>query len=150
MNPTAEDPIKLWQHLHGASSHFPIVGMMLAMAFDFGATLFRRPTWRVVGFWTLFAAAVIAVPAVISGLWGQQGWFGVTPALTLNPQSSVLFHRNVALFGAGAAILLSLWRIVRRDALKGGEWAAYLVILLLATGAIGYTGYLGSYIARGY
>jgi uncharacterized membrane protein len=141
-----EDPIKLWQHLHGATSHFPIAGMILAFLFDFGSVIFRRPSWRCVGFWTLIAAAVVSVPTVLSGLSAQYGWFGIEKWQA----DHLVLHRNLALFGAGAAIVLALWRTVRKDDLKGGEWIAYLALLAVATGLIGFTGYYGAYVARGY
>jgi uncharacterized membrane protein len=141
-----EDPIKLWQHIHGASSHFPVAGIILSFLFDLGATLFRRPNWRHVGFWTLIATAIVSVPAVVSGLSAQLGWFGVDKWQA----DHLLIHRNVALGGAGLALLLALWRVARRDDLKGGEWIAYLVLAAVATGLLGYTGFLGAYVARGY
>ena len=141
-----EDPIKLWQHLHGATSHFPIAGMILSFLFDFGATLFRRPTWRHVGFWTLIAAVVAAVPTVLTGLSAQYGWFGIEKW----PADHLLIHRNLALFGSGVGLVLAIWRTVRKDALKGAEWFVYLALLAVATGLIGFTGYYGAYVARGY
>jgi uncharacterized membrane protein len=140
------DDIKLWQHIHGACTHFPIAGMVLAFLFDYGSMVFRRPNWRTVSFWTLIAAAVVAVPAILSGLTGQLGWFGVTPW----PADHLLAHRNAALIGGGAAIVLALWRVLRRDALKGGEWIAYLCLMTLATGVFAYTGFLGGYVVHGY
>ncbi|MDX1935021.1 MAG: DUF2231 domain-containing protein [Capsulimonadales bacterium] len=141
-----EDPIAFWQHIHGATAHFPIVGLILAFCFDMGATIFRRPHWRTIGFWTLLVAAVVSVPAVLSGLTGQNGWFGVSRWMS----DSMERHRNVAIVVSVLAVLLSLWRIVRKDELKGTEWLAYLVLLTVATGIISYTGWLGGYVARGY
>ena len=144
-----DDPIALWKHIHGASAHFPIAMMMVSFAFDYGAILFRRPNWRTVGFWTLIVAAVLSVPTILSGLWGQLGWFGVDKW----EATSVLVHRNVSLFGGGVVLLLAIWRSLRRDSredLKGGEWITYLVALIFATAAIGYTGYLGAYVKEGY
>jgi len=142
-----DDPIKLWQHIHGACSHFPIVGMTLSFLFDIGAILFRRPNWRPVGFWTLIAAAVISVPTVLSGLSAEYGWFGISPKWEAE---HLILHRNLALAGSGAAIVLALWRAARKDMLKGAEWIAYLVVLTVATGLIGFTGFYGAYVARGY
>jgi uncharacterized membrane protein len=141
-----EDPIKLWQHIHGASSHFPIAGMILSFLFDYGAIVFRRPNWRHVGFWTLVATAVISIPTVLSGLSAEYGWFRIEKWTA----DHLLIHRNIALAGAGVAIVLALWRAARRDQMKGGEWIAYLVLMTVATGLLGYTGYLGAYVARGY
>lgn len=145
MEPT-EDAIKLWQHIHGASSHFPIALIIASFLFDFGSVLFKRPTWRIVGFWTLFTAAVVAVPTMLSGFTGLNGWFHVEKW----DAASQLTHRNVAI---GASILLLVlvgWRIARKDGMAKGELAAYLLLAAILTGAIGYVGYLGAYVARGY
>jgi uncharacterized membrane protein len=141
-----DDPIKLWQHIHGAAAHFPIVGMILSFLFDMGAIVFKRPNWRHVGFWTLIAAAVVSLPTVLSGLSAEYGWFGVEKWQA----DHLILHRNLALAGSGAAIVLALWRSARKDALKGAEWIAYLVLLTIATGLIGFTGFYGAYVARGY
>ncbi len=143
--PSSVDSIQLWQHLHGACAHFPIVGILLAFCFDYGSTLFRRPQWRIVGFWTLTAGALVSIPTVLSGLTGQNGWFGVDKW----DSAKMPLHRNLALFSAGTALILLIWRTVRKDKLQGAEWFAYLVILLIATAAISYTGYLGAYVQIG-
>jgi uncharacterized membrane protein len=119
---------------------------MLACAFDYGSAIFRRPEWKTVGFWTLTAAAVVSVATVLSGLTGQNGWFGVEKWTA----GAMENHRNIAIFASVLAILLALWRIVRRDNLKGTEWLIYLLCNLIATVAVGYTGFLGAYVARGY
>ncbi len=164
-----EDPIKLWQHIHGATAHFPIALIIVSFLFDIGALIFKQPArpgvsedrdttvknpaWRSVAFWTLIIAALGCIPLVISGLAGQIGWFGISGLTEANPESSVLNkfgHRNVALAGSGLAIALAIWRSARRDKFKGAEFAVYLVLLTLATVAIGWAGYLGAYVAKGY
>lgn len=147
MSSTEPDPIKLWQHVHGASSHFPIALIIVAILFEMGAILFKKPTWRVVGFWAVIVAAVLAVPTVLSGLTGQLGWFGVTKW----DAEHLILHRNVSLWGGGAIVLLALWRVLReKTGMNPGEFVAYLLALAAATGAIGYTGYLGAYVQSGY
>jgi uncharacterized membrane protein len=135
-----EDPIKLWQHIHGATAHFPIAMMIVALIFDLGAIIFKRETWRAVGFWCLMVAAIVSIPLVISGLAGANGWFGIEK----------WDDRNLALAGSGLAIVLALWRAGRRDRLKGPEWGIFIALLIASVGIIGYTGYLGAYVARGY
>jgi uncharacterized membrane protein len=141
-----EDPIKLWQHIHGATAHFPIAMMVVGFLFDLGAIVFKRENWRTVGFWCLMIAAIVAVPLVVSGMAGGMGWFGIEKWMA----EGTMKHRNVALIGSGLTILLALWRAVRRDALKGAEWGIFLLLLAAAVGGIGYAGFLGAYVARGY
>ena len=141
-----DDPIQLWQHLHGASAHFPIALLFVGAAFDYGSALFKQSTWRHVGFWCLMVAAIISVATVLSGLSGANGWFGIEKWTADGTEK----HRNIALIGSGIAIVLALWRAIRRDKFQGIEWAVFLLALLGGVAAIGYTGFLGSYVARGY
>jgi len=148
-----EDPIKLWQHIHGATAHFPIALIVVSFLFDTGAILFKKTQLRNAAFWTLIIAALGCIPLVLSGLAGQVGWFGLTPLLEQNEGSSVLKtfgHRNIALVGSALAIILAVWRVARKDSFKYGEFMLYFLVLVLTTMAIGYAGYLGAYVAKGY
>jgi uncharacterized membrane protein len=134
--------------------------MFASLAFEFGAVIFRKPSWRVVGFWTLIVAAVLCVPTILSGLTGLWGWFHVDPYMS-KPSDTLLKHRNVALIAGIIVVLMAIWRtasIERKHAkaLNGetvaiprAEFAVYLVVLILATAGIGWAGYLGAYVAQG-
>ena len=153
-----EDPIKLWQHLHGASVHFALALSLVSVAFDVGSKLFGKKEWRTVGFWSLVVAVCLALPAILSGLWGQLGWFKADPWVT-EPAEHLFRHRNFALGGSITLLLLLLWRSATsdfgvaqssRDRKAGQTYVVYLVVAVLAAAAMGYTGYLGGYVARGY
>lgn len=152
MNSSDPDPMKFWQHVHGASSHFPIALVIVAVFFELGAIVLKKTSWRLVGFWSVVLAAVASVPTVLSGLTGQLGWLGNgESATTLAGSEYVILHRNVSLWGGGAILLLALWRVLReKSGMKQGELSLYLVALVAAMGAIGYTGYLGAYVGKGY
>ncbi len=149
-----EDPIKLWQHLHGASVHFALALTLVSFAFDLGSKIFGKKEWRTVGFWALVVAVTLSLPAIFSGFWGQLGWFRVEKW----EADHLLPHRNFALGGTIGIALLLIWRSVTRDFGLGlaqdrsGNrlYLAYLVLMLAVTVTIGYTGYLGSYVARTY
>ena len=153
-----EDPIKLWQHLHGASVHFALALTLVSFVFDLGSKIFGKKEWRMVGFWALVVAVTLALPAIFSGFWGQLGWFRIEKW----EAESLLPHRNFALGGSIGIALLLIWRSATRDFgvaraarvelnRKGDRlYLGYLVLMLAATIAIGYTGYLGSYVARTY
>jgi uncharacterized membrane protein len=147
-----QDPIEFWKHVHGASVHFPIALFIVGLMFDYGSVLFRRPNWRTVGFWCLIAGAIVAVPACVSGLAGLYGWLGVaTSPDTFEGYkgSNVLLmfgHRNLGLTGTGIAILLAIWRAIRKDELKKTEWGVFLALWLAATLSIGLAGYMGAYV----
>jgi uncharacterized membrane protein len=136
-----------WQHLHGASVHFPIAMLLTSVAFDLGATLFKKESWRTVGFWMLLVGTALSVPAILSGLTGANGWLGYEPAWT---ESKLLpRHRNLALIGGSLSLALLLWRVFTKDRLRGGAWWAYLFVALAMVGAIGYAGYLGGEVKFG-
>jgi uncharacterized membrane protein len=143
-----QDPIPLWQHLHGATSHFPVACLFIALAFDYGSQIFKQPQWRTVSFWCMIVASLVAIPLVFSGFAGQQGWkfMGVAEPVEFGP---VLVHRNIALTGSIITVLLTLWRVARKDQFTKNQWMGYLVMATVATLAIGLTGYLGGYVARG-
>ena len=150
-----EDPIKLWQHLHGATIHFALALALVSAAFDLGSKLFGKKEWRTVGFWSLVVAVVLSVPAVLSGLWGQLGWFKADKW----EAEHLLSHRNIALLGSGLLLALLVWRVLSADFgssrsmqdRKGqGHYLIYLFLVVLAAATMGYTGFLGGYVARGY
>ncbi len=141
-----EDPLKLWQHIHGASVHFTIALAFVSIVFDLGATLFRRADWKTVGFWALIVATVLSVPALLTGLTGQLGWFHAEPWTS----EKMPLHRLLAFIGSGILLLLVILRIGLKERLKGPAWVVYLALSLAAAALIGWTGYLGAYVARGY
>lgn len=150
-----EDPIKLWQHFHGATVHFSLALSLVSVAFDLGSKLFGKREWRTVGFWTLLIAALLSLPAVLSGLWGQLGWFHAEKW----EADHLLVHRNVGLIGTGVLIALLAWRCLTADFGVGrshldrrasAPFLIYLVLAAAAAGSIGYTAFLGGYVARGY
>lgn len=151
-----EDPLKLWQHLHGASVHFALALTLVSFAFDLMSKLFGKKEWRTVGFWALIVAVSLALPAVFSGFWGQLGWFRAEKW----EADHLLPHRNFALGGTIGITLLLLWRAVTQDfgitratldhRSNRLSYVIYLALMLVAAVAIGYTGYLGSYVARTY
>jgi uncharacterized membrane protein len=144
-----EDPLQFWQHIHGGSSHFPVALIIIAFLFDVGATIFKQDKWRLIGFWCIILGALAAIPAVLSGLSGGNGWFGVEWA---NRQYSehLNSHRTLALVAAGIALVLALWRGIRGDKMQGAEWIVYLICLGGSAGAVTIAGYQGGYVGHGY
>ncbi len=63
-------PARLWQHLHGATTHSPIALVFVAAAFDTGALLFTKKNWRTAGYWTRIAAVIKLPPTMASEPYG--------------------------------------------------------------------------------
>jgi uncharacterized membrane protein len=139
----AADPIISWQHIHGASTHFPIALLAVSLFFDLGALAFRQTGWRTAAFYTLILGTIAAIPACLSGLTGGNGWFG-NDAWTSGPINN---HRLISLIASGVALLLTLWRCLRRDKLERGELVVYLIIMAFVVAGVGYAGWLGAYVA---
>jgi mono/diheme cytochrome c family protein len=130
-----------WLNLHGAFTHFPVALLLTGAAFEVGAYLFRKTEWRIVSFWLLVAAVVLALPSLATGWVMATGMFG-----SAWPSGPPVFvqHRTLAISTSVVAALLLAGRVVRRDATasRGSAVAAVLVFVLAAVGA-GLTGYLG-------
>lgn len=147
-----EDPINLWQHVHGAITHFPIALVFAALAFDLGALIFKKASWRTVGFWLLITAVIALLPAIGSGLY----YVYLNPAgkNTLAQggyvMKTLLDHRNAALWGGGILLIPTFLRIRKRDDLSTGLYILCIVCVLVAAALIGFTGFKGAYVQRGY
>jgi len=148
-----QDPIELWQHVHGATVHFALALALTSIAFDIGNVLFKKPEWRSAGFWTLIGATALAAPATFSGFWGMLGWFHTSKWDAIH----LLTHRNIALAGAIGLLIVTLLRVATGDfgprfpeSQRRSAYYLYLAFMLLVAGAIGYAGFLGAYVARGY
>ena len=146
-----EDPIGLWQHLHGATTHFPIALAIASLAFDLGAVLFKKDVWRTVGFWLVMGAAVACVPAIASGLYYiYADAKGLANVEAMGDVTTVTNHRNVSLVAGSLLIFLALWRAAAKDSLNKKALAVYLILAVLMVSGIGYAGYLGGYLGHGY
>jgi uncharacterized membrane protein len=145
----------LWQHLHGASTHFPIVLLLLAVGFDLGALVFKKESWRVVAFWCFLVGALFTLPSVLSGLSGANGWLGVTEKekwfveAGSKGEQFLVRHRNLALITGGASLALALWRVLNKDRMRGGVFYLWLALAMAVAGGIGLVGFLGGAITHG-
>src|SRR5207248_2843815 len=126
-----------WPELHGALTHFPVALLITAAVFEFGAVILQKPAGRLIGFWLLIAAVVMAVPALITGWITGNTLFSAGSAPSL-----FVWHRAAAFTTAGLAVLLLLWRWRARDQLVGAALTLSTLLILVVATAAGYTGYL--------
>jgi uncharacterized membrane protein len=122
---------------------------MVAFLFELGGVIFKRDDWRIAGFWCIILGALATIPAVLSGLSGGNGWFGGEWS-NREYSSSLGRHRTLALIASAVALVLAIWRVVRRDKLRGPELMIYIVLLGATVGVITVAGYLGGYTGHGY
>ncbi|MBV9467999.1 MAG: DUF2231 domain-containing protein [Abitibacteriaceae bacterium] len=136
-----------WVELHGAITHLPVACLLLVPVFEIGAALLHKPEWRVVSFWLLVVAVVLAVPALATGwITGNDLHFagdtGASPAIFVQ-------HRLAAFSASGLAIVALAWRVRHHDQLTDGARIACVCLSLAAAGVVGYTGYLGGRMVFG-
>ena len=148
-----EDPLRLWQHLHGATTHFPITLVFVSAAFDAGALLFKKANWRTVGYWTLIVTVIMLVPAMASGLYGiyvDANGKATYAAEGYNHARTILWHRNMSFAATAFLIIPAIWRTVKRDDLATAAHIVCLLFVLIGVAFISVVGYNGGYIPRGY
>ena len=128
-----------WPEIHGALTHFPVALLITACVFDLAAALCRKPQGRLISFWLLVAAGVMAVPSLVAGWMTGDQLFGRAP----EPPRIFVLHRGAAFATSGIALVLLAWRAKSRDQLAGGARAASLALMCLAGIGAAYTGFLG-------
>ncbi|HEY3332608.1 MAG TPA: DUF2231 domain-containing protein [Capsulimonadaceae bacterium] len=133
-----------WIEFHGAVTHFPVALILVGFLFEIGAPLFKKPEWRVVSFWCLTVGALGSIGALASGWLGAAGVYRDASL----PQI-VVTHRLFAFVTAITAIAHVAVRIVKKDKLEAGVAASALLLLLVATAAVSYTGFLGGQMVFG-
>jgi uncharacterized membrane protein len=137
-----EDPLKIWQHVHGASVHFPLAMAVAALVARIAPTRFLAEHRESFIRLSIIAGAVISIPAVCSGLAAMNGWFGIEPWVA----GHLVGHRNSALVGSILLIMLAQLQIIVKEPPR---WLTTLILVISAL-AMAYAGFLGGYVARGY
>jgi len=128
-----------WPEMHGAVTHFPVALLITSAAYDVGAIVLRKPAWRAASLWMLLAAAILALPALLSGAMTGEAMFGSS-----GPAPAVYTsHRAAAFATTVLAILLLAWRGATRDNLEKGALGVSVILSVLVAGSVGYTGFLG-------
>jgi len=146
-------PFLSWVEWHGAITHIPLAFLLSVPVFEIGAWLFRKPEWRIVSFWMLVGAVVMAVPSLVSGyLTGfAEGYISGPSYLFPSARDSWVFQQHwiAALATSGLAIILLAWRVKTRDRFPQRVLLGSVLLALFAAGASGYTGYLGGKMVFG-
>ncbi len=140
-------PIFSWSELHGALTHIPVAFLMGVAVFELGAIILRKPVWRVVSFWLLAGAVLVAIPTLITGwITGVDLKFIGSSAA---PPEIFLRHRIAAFALTGLASVLLFWRIRARDQLQGKAYIISVALTLLVAAVVTYTGFLGGRMVFG-
>lgn len=130
--------------LHPAMVHLPIAWVFLVLLLDALTFGLGRAEYARFGLFTLGAAVVSAVPAMVSGLLRAE-------VLEAQPPLAPLVEAHETLMFVMAAVLLAAFvlRLVMRHRLTGLARAVYLGLLVVTAALVGYGGHLGGRIVFG-
>jgi uncharacterized membrane protein len=104
MNPFDWRTVLLAKHAqHAVLIHFPIALFIIAVAFDLLAYRLRRQDYAAVAYYNLAAAAIFAVPTVLTGLLARE------LLMEHHRLKGILLYHLLAALGSAAVILLSWW-----------------------------------------
>ncbi len=130
---------KLWENLHGGSTHFPIGLMIASVLFDALAYFLNREPYKrdlhAAGFYTLLLGAAGCFAAVLSGL-AVSAWqfFGA---------GKLAKHHDFVWPAFGLMIALAVWRLVVRGDASRPAFRVYLVFAALTAILMSVAGYWG-------
>lgn len=122
-------PMHSW---HPVMVHLPLVGLVLAVAFDLLAARNRSAPWRVAATVLWWAGLLGAAAAVTTGLLAYGRVEHSDPA-----HVEMTLHRNLALAAVALLLVTALWRW-RRPYSRGAA-----LLGLIGAGLLGGVGYLG-------
>ena len=134
-----------WAKLHGASTHFPIVLTLVALACDLAAAIWwNKPPARglsAAGAGAMGVAAGGSIVAVVSGLFLVHGaWWG-TGALG--------WHHRLVWPAFALIVGAATWRWLSRDRITRAGQFIYLGVVLVSAGLISGAGYFGGELLLG-
>ena len=120
-----------WPRLHAALNDLPAALLLVAVLFELASVLLDRPSFRVVGFWTLLAGAVGGVLAVLSGLQAEEH---IAHGEAVHRIMET--HEKLALVTLGIFAVVAVWRIVRESRMGGTERGAVLALSVVGLGVL--------------
>ena len=127
----------LFNHVHGAVTHFPIARLFVSAAFDLFAA--KRPNLRSIAWPLLVIGTLGAILATVTGLVAHLAYEDDSVLLSAIDRHQYLAFATTALF---VALTFWRWRSLRRSADVGGT-RAYLAVVLTGLLVLGLTGFLG-------
>ena len=143
MNPFDLKAALLARHAqHGVLIHFPIALFISSVAFDVIARLTRSRSLARAAYYNLIAAAIMALPAVVTGV---LAWQLQLEGAKL--RGNLRLHLGL---GASSAILiwmLAWWRRSQEREDRGSLAAGYWAVAFLAVTVVALTGHLGGILS---
>lgn len=143
---TNEDQTKLMNsaHLHLMLNHFPVVGLVFALALLGWGALRKNPSLAKAGFVALVVAALLAIPTFLTGEPAEK----IAEPLPGVSHSIIEEHEDIAKAAfivtlvAGGAALVGLW-LSRGKAVASWCASSVLLVALVAAGLMAWAANLG-------
>lgn len=135
-------------HLHLALNHLPVVGILIGAATLGFGVLFKKEAPHRVGLWLLVAAALLAIPAYLTGEPAEhvaEDLPAVTEAWIEPHEDAAAVALTLALAAGLAAVPALLLEHTKRTFAMKAAWFA-LILALAASGSMAYTAALGGKI----
>lgn len=135
--------------IHPALVHLPIAFVLLSVAADLCARLFksepRRAAFRTVGFWSLAAGLVGTALAIAAGYWDMD-----RAALAPQTQEFVDLHMTIGWVLGGCLVVLCAWRWLIWHRGQMTINTGYLVAAFVALGITFFQGWYGGEMVYSY
>jgi uncharacterized membrane protein len=127
-----------WPRLHAALNDLPVGLLLAAVLFDLLAVVTKRPSFHVVGVWTMLVGAIGGAVAVLSGLQAEEH---IAHGDAVHRVMET--HEQLGLITLGVFGVLTLWRIVRERRMGARERALGLLLSIGGVGVLVATGVYG-------
>jgi len=134
-------------HLHLMLNHFPVVGLVFALALLGWGALRKNPSLTKAGFAALVVVALLAIPAFLTGEPAEK----VSEPLPGVSHPIIEQHEDVAKIAliatlvAGVAALAGLW-LARGKTVASWCASSVLLVALVAAGLMAWTANLGGQV----
>lgn len=127
----------LFNHLHGATTHFPIALLFVSVGMDYFAG--RKPGLRGAAWLLLVLGTLGTVAATTTGLVAHLAYEDDPVLLSAIDRHQYLGFATTVLF---VGLTVWRWRSMRRGDDAGGR-RAYVVVAVVGLAVLGITGFLG-------
>lgn len=129
--------IEIIPNWHPIFVHFTVALLSISALFYLAGLVLRKPNLLVVARWNLWIGAGITVGTVLAGFYAYN-----TVAHDGPSHAAMTDHKNWALVTASVFGVLTIWSLVKHRGAKSVS-SGFVVLILLASGLLGVTGYKG-------
>lgn len=123
---------------HPLVVHFPIALLLTAVALDAAAAVVKRPGLRRIALWNLTLGTLAAGLAVLTGLRAAE-----IAKHSFEIHQVMELHERLGITTLSLGALVTVWRLVRRDALRAWERVLTMALLVVLAGTLAYGAHLG-------